>query len=181
MRRPRIRPRFSCISSDNPQQIVERVRRQIRSNNPADLKLRGTVDRLVLRFPSHSSEMWTPQIQIRLQELASGGTLIKAVVGPSTRIWKVFQGTLTALSTLGAMGLLVGFTQWSMALRPWGFYLAFAGLAGGLFLYFMAESAKERARDRAELLRSFMDSALGSSCFVPDRSPTMDEMAGKLV
>lgn len=180
MRRPRIRPRYTCISPETPRQILERVRQQIRSNNPSDLKLRGTVDRLVLRFPSHTSEIWTPQIQIRLQELASGGTLINAVVGPSTRIWKVFQGTLTGLSTLGVMGLLVGFAQWSTNMRAWGFYLAIAGLAVGLFLYFLAEAAKERSRDKAGLLRTFMDSALGASCFVPERSASMNEMVGKL-
>lgn len=164
-----LRPRTQCMLPGTPADVVERLRQMTRRNNPSDLKLRGSVDELLLRFPSHTSHAWTPQVRISLVEQAAGGTLLRAVIGPERRVWRWFIGVLTALSTLGAMGLVVGFAQWSMGKAPWGFYLAVIGLVGGLLLYFVSAEAGRRTREQAEVLRDFLDQALGRSCFLPDR------------
>ena len=134
-----LRPRFRFALPYDSGTVVERVRRQMRRNNPADLKLRSYGDHLVLRFPSHVAHMWTPQMRIDLEDVGTGGTLVHTIIGPSSRIWQFFLGSLTAVITIGIMGLLVGFVQWSNGADPWGFYLAVIGLSGSLFLFFLSK------------------------------------------
>lgn len=155
-----LRPRFRFALPYDSGTVVERVRRQMRRNNPADLKLRSYGDHLVLRFPSHVTHMWTPQMRIDLEDVGTGGTLVHTIIGPSSRIWQFFLGSLTAVITIGVMGLLVGFVQWSSGADPWGFYLAVIGLSGSLFLFFLFEAAKQRTRDERDLLLMFLDNAL---------------------
>ena len=150
--------------------VLERVRKQMRRNNPADLKLRGSREHLILRFPSHMSHIWTPQMQIWLEPSSDGGTMIRAIIGPSSRIWQFFLGALTAMITIGVVAVLVGFVQWNSGDAPWGFYLAVVGLAGSLFLFFLFEAAKERTKDEKDLLVTFLDNALDVDCTALSRA-----------
>ncbi len=159
-----LRPRYRFILPLGTDAVMQRVRGQMRSNNPADLKLRGTLDHLVLRFPSHIASIWTPQMQLFLEPKGEGRTLVRAIIGPTNRIWQFFLGSLTAFVTVGAMGFLVGFAQWSNGSTPWGFYLAVLGMAASLFLFFLFEAAKQRTKDERDLLLMFMDNALDVDC-----------------
>lgn len=154
--------------SADPQQVEERVRRQMRRNNPSDLKLRRHAGRLVLRFPSHEAHMATPQMEIVLSDAAEGATSVHAIIGPSFGAWKFVKAALLVCTLCGVVGVGIAFLQWNNGGMAWGFYLMMLGLAGWLFLYFLAEEGKRRNRDRIELLKTFVDNALGNDCFGRD-------------
>lgn len=149
--------------------IEERIRLQMRRNNPSDLKLRRHAGRLLLRFASHEAHLITPQMEIALSDGATGGTLVHAVIGPSYGLWKFAKAGLMMCALCGILGFSLAFLQWNSGGMAWGFYLMMVGLAGWLFLYFIFEEGKRRNRDRAELLKDFMDGALGRDCFGRDR------------
>jgi len=173
------RPRFRAHLPEGREELVSRVKSQMRRSNPAELKLRRVGSRLVLRFPSHLSRVWTPQIEVHLADLPGGGTLLRARIGPSFRIWRFFRGALLAFMVCGVLGLSLAFFQWANgAGGVWGFYLVFGSLAGGLFLYFLSEQGKRRARDEMDLLMAFMDAALGRDCFRTGRQRRPVGMAG---
>jgi hypothetical protein len=151
--------------------LEERVRVQMRRNNPSDLKLRRHAGRLLLRFPSHESHLVTPQMVLTLSDGPSGGTIVHAVIGPSFGLWKFAKAGLLMSAFCGALGMALAFLQWDSGGMAWGFYLMMIGLAGWLFLYFIMEEGRRRNRDRAELLKNFIDSALGMDCFSREPSP----------
>jgi len=163
------RAHFHFHVTDDPVRVEERVRRQMRRNNPSDLKLRRQAGRLVLRFPSHQAQAVTPQMELRLSDVEAGGTHIHAIIGPSLGFWKFAKAALLVCALLGLIGLGLAFLQWNNGGLAWGFYLMMIGLAGWLFLYFLFEESKRRDRDRTELLKDFVDSALDQDCFGRDR------------
>lgn len=155
---------------EDPMRVEERVRRQMRRNNPSDLKLRRQAGRLFLRFPSHDAHMVTPQMELRLSDAEDGGTTVHAIIGPSFGFWKFTKAALLVCALLGLIGSAIAFLQWNTGGLAWGFYLMMIGLAGWLFLYFLMQEAKRRDHDRLGLLKDFMDNALGQDCFGRDGS-----------
>lgn len=160
---------YSVQLPDSPLVVEERVRRQMRRNNPSDLKLRRSNKSLLLRFPSHQAHAATPQMEIMLLPSVQGGTVMKLVIGPSFGAWKFLKGVLLACSLCGLIGMALTFLLWQSGGGAWGLYLMLLGLAGWLFLYFVSEEGKRRGRDRVELLKTFMQDALDLDLFGLDR------------
>ncbi|MCW5898181.1 MAG: hypothetical protein KIT10_02840 [Flavobacteriales bacterium] len=168
------RPRHKAILPESAEWIEARIRQQLRRNNPSDLKLRKEHEALVLRFPSHISRIWTPQVRIRLAPL-DRSTAFHTIIGPSYRIWRFFRGALIAFGITGIAGLFIAFLNWGNGGGTWGLYVLLIGLAGGLFLYFLSEEAKRRTRDEVDLLKAFIEGALDQPIFRAHRpSRAMD-------
>lgn len=169
------RPRTSFVHSDDGPALIKRVMAQSRRNNPARLEVGSIENRLYIRFPKDTAEIWTPELEVRLQPRSGGGVHVKAILGPSSTIWILFRTALISIAALGVIGLVLCFVQWSTGEKPWGIYMAVAGLCAGLFIWFLSEEGKRRAKDEMDLLRTFMNDALGGDHFqirekVPSRS-----------
>jgi len=160
---------YSVHLPDLPGPVEDRIRSQVRRNNPSDLKLRRSGNVLLLRFPSHEAHVATPQMEISLRPDGKGGANLKLVIGPSHGVWKFLKGVLLACALCGLIGLALTFMQWNNGGGVWGLYLMLLGLSGWLFLYFVAEEGKRRGRDRVELLKTFMHDALGIDLFDLDK------------
>lgn len=154
------RPKTSFVHTDDGPAIVKRVMAQTRRNNPARLRVESLHDTLFIRFPKDTAELWTPELEVRLQPRKEGGVNAKAILGPSSMIWILFRTALIAIAALGVIGLVLCFAQWYTGEKPWGIYLAAAGLFAGLFIWFLSEEGKRRAKDEMDLLRTFMNDAL---------------------
>lgn len=165
MTRFSFRHHFDFALPESKDQVADRVRVQMRRNNPADLKLRRVNGALLLRFPSHEAQPATPQMELYLTGASGGGTAVHAVIGPSFGMWKFVKAALLSCVLIASIGLLLAFLEWQNGGIAWGLYLVLIGLAGWLFLFFIAEEAKRRNRDHTELLKAFVDNALGYDCF----------------
>jgi hypothetical protein len=173
MSRSVFRHHYEFDLPEHKDRVADRVRSQMRRNNPADLKLRRIGSALILRFPSHTSQAVTPQMELRLTELSGGGTSIHAVIGPSFGMWKFVRAALLSCVLIAGIGILLAMLEWQTGGIAWGPYLVLLGLAGWLFLFFMIEEAKRRNKDHTELLKVFIDNALGYDCFQTDKARGM--------
>ncbi len=160
-----------------PSIIEEKVRKQMRRNNPSDLRLRRSNKTLVLRFPSHESKLATPQMELVLKPDAQGGTVLRLVIGPSYGVWKFLKGMLLSCALCGSIGLVLTFMQWNNGSGVWGLYILLLGLSGWLFIYFVAEEGKRRGKDATELLKTFMHDALDVDLFELDRPTAVGTLA----
>jgi hypothetical protein len=160
-----LRPKTRFTYPGDALGVTRKVVAQARRNNPARLNVEVKENCLILRFPPATSEIWTPQMEVRLLSNADGTVDVKAIMGPRSSIWVLFRTALIIIACMGGIGLIVGFIQWTLGVSPWGFYMAVAGLSAGLFVWFLSEEGKRRARDEMGLLRTFMDDALACDHF----------------
>ncbi|MDQ3099914.1 MAG: hypothetical protein M3R08_00885 [Bacteroidota bacterium] len=159
------RPRTRFSLPGDPAKLVERVVMQTRRNNPARLQVASTGEKVVVRFPKEIAQVWTPQLELNMHARSEGG-VVKAIVGPSSSIWMLFRTALILAALSGIIGLALSFVQWSTRDKPWGIYLAAAGLVAGLFIWFLSEEGKRRAKDEMDLLRTFMNDAWQTDQFL---------------
>jgi hypothetical protein len=174
------RPKTRFIYPEDAISITRRVMAQTRRNNPARLQVEAREGCLIVHFPKETSEIWTPQMEVLMKPRPEGGVSVKAILGPRSSIWFLFRTALYVIAIMGALGLILGFVQWTLRLSPWGFYLAVAGLCAGLFVWFLSEEGKRRAYDEMGLLRAFMDDALESDHFVSRRKPATHQFQGRV-
>lgn len=167
------RPRFKFRIAEDRQSFEGSIAAQIKANNPADLRLRKVERKLVLRYPSGSARIWTPQLVMEVRDLADGGSDLSAFIGPSFPVWRFFRSVLKVCVVTGVLALLLIFFRGSTGIGAWGSYLLMASLAIGLFLYFLSEEGKRRSRNETELLLTFMDDALGRELFMPKKSDSL--------
>ncbi len=161
-------PRFRFRIREDRETIESLIGAQIKANNPADLRLRKVREKLVLRFPSNTSRIWTPQLVMEVRARKEGGSELYAFMGPSYPIWRFFRTILKLCVGMGVIAFILLFFQGANGLGTWGSYLLMASLACGLFLYFLSEEGKRRSRNEMELLKTFMDDALGRELFQPE-------------
>ncbi len=159
------RPRTRFSLPGDPAKLAERVHMQSRRNNPARLQVDSRGDTIVVRFPKEVSQIWTPQLELQLRARSEGGVDVKAIVGPRSSIWMLFRTALILVALMGIIGLALSFVQWSAREKPWGIYMAAGGLCAGLFIWFLSEEGKRRAKDEMDLLRTFMNDALQTDQF----------------
>jgi hypothetical protein len=179
MRLLEFRPRTRFHHGENAIAVTRRVLAQSRRNNPARLEVDAQEGRLIIRFPRQTAEIWTPEMEVRMVP-TSVGTDILAILGPRSSVWGLFRSALLLITAVGVVGLFLGFVQWTLRQPPYGFYLAVAGLCAGLFIWFLSEEGKRRARDEMDLLKTFMNEALGSDSLPLQNNLGQDMQQGRV-
>lgn len=164
MELPGFRPRFKFESELKGIEITERISERLRQENPRKLWLKNAHYHLLLSFPRNASEAWTPQMDINLEELANGRTLVRCLIGPGPGIWMLFAAGYVGLILLGLTGITLGLAQQLLDKTAWGFYFVpFALVLGGIMMY-LERTGRARARGDMHLLKNMVDSALGCDC-----------------
>jgi Na+/melibiose symporter-like transporter len=115
-------------------------------------------------------------MELQLTELPGGGTSVHAIIGPSFGMWKFVRAALLSCVLVAGIGILLAVLEWQNGGIAWGLYLVLLGLAGWLFLFFIVEEAKRRNKDHTELLKVFIDNALGYDCFRTDKERSMSRL-----
>lgn len=159
------RPRFKFGTPLSAPEIVERILRRIATDNPHGLGQRNAHYHLTLHFPHAQAHMWTPQLDLDLEEDAKGGTTVRCLIGPASNVWMLFAAGYLALALLGLTGLTLGLAQLSLENTPWGFWalpMAMFGIAGMMYL---AYTGQRRAHDDMRTLKEFVDGSLGCDRF----------------
>ena len=159
MNRPRARPRFTLSLGLSPDEVVERVRVKLAD----DLRVEGSLFRrtVLLTVKREHRHLWSPHLDVHLEDVEGGGTRLSAVFAPHPQIWTSFVAVqfLFALLSVGAgvyltSALMVGHDPW----LPLG--LLAAMLFGGGFSYGAAYVGQGLGSEQMYELRSFLDDAV---------------------
>ncbi len=164
----KFRPRFKFRTPMHPDAIRDRLRGQVRGNNPEGFRLKGNLPHMILLYPLEKQRLWTPQMDIDLEMEQEPGqetfTVVRCMIGPAPTVWMMFMGGYIALGLLATFGLAIGYPQLRLNESPWGLYGAGMLVAAGVVLWLLAQVGKLRARSDMERLKDFMDAALGCDC-----------------
>lgn len=159
------RPRFRFQTPLPSDEIVNRVKTHLKEKNPEDIRSRMIDTHLVLRISPETRHFWSPQADVSLETLDEGGTLVRCLFGPVPTVWTMFMFFYALLGFVALIGLMIGFSQWSLDESAWAFWLVPGTLIPAGLLYFAAWEGKRLAHDEMRLLKNFLDEALGCDCF----------------
>lgn len=135
---PRLRPRFERSLSCSTREATQRLRAAIAA---PDCPCRGREygGHFILRVPESERHFWSPQLSLDVEGAPGGGTVLRGLFGPHPSIWTFFVAAYALAGFSAVIGLLFGFSQWSLGQPPHALWavpaaMLFAGLTYGVGL-----------------------------------------------
>jgi hypothetical protein len=159
------RPRFRFRTPMAPEEIKDRIQRQVRDDNPDLFRLGGTGNHLSLQFPYKAQHSWTPQMDLDLEVEQLPGkdpaTIVRCQIGPMPTVWMLFVGGYIFLCVIALLGISIGTSQQIVGAFAWGWWVALPTPLLAVTLWLMAQEGKRRSKEEMRKLKSFVDKALG--------------------
>jgi hypothetical protein len=160
-----LRPRFRFYSKMSRTEIVEKFRKELSENNPNRFIGMLTDFHIQVSFPPEVHKLWTPNMEIGLEEnLQDGTTLVRVLLAPVSTIWTLIMFFAVTISTAVFIGIMLGISQWMIDSEPWAFYVVPFGLAALLILYLIARQGRTLARAEMPQLKQFADQVFECDC-----------------
>lgn len=116
-----IRPRF-IIETDMPKyELITRITEEITScNGKCEINL--VKNHIIFKIPENMQHFWSPELSIEIEE-RKGISVLRCILGPRSSLWTLFATFYGVSAFTGIIGLVLGFSQWSIGNYPSGFWL----------------------------------------------------------
>lgn len=152
----KLRPRFR-LEVNNPEvEVVDIVRNKLKYDNAHLFESTIVEGHLILRICKKDRHFWSPQMDISVQAMEEGGTLIRGLLAPEPSVWTMFMFVYAATAFTAFIGLMISMSQWTLERDMWGIYLLVTASALGIIAYLVAQSGKKIAHKEMNILRSFI-------------------------
>lgn len=158
MDRIRIRPRYTFSTLLKKDEVLAKLREGLGKGSS---KLEGKFVKplVVISLPEEKRHFWSPELSLDVEE-KNGETEIRCTLGPRSSIWTMFA-TFYGFSVLvGIAGLVLGFSQLTLGMDTYGFWLVPVSILLLVSAYGIALTGQRLAYDQMLELRSFIKGTL---------------------
>ena len=152
-----LRPRFRLEVTNPENEVVQIIRNKLKYDNPEAFESTVVHGHLILRINEKKKHFWSPQMDISIQSLEEGGSLIRCLMAPEPAIWTMFMFFYATCGFGAFIGLMLAMSQWTLERDMWGIYLFFAFAALGAVVHIAAQSGKRIASDEMRSLSLFIN------------------------
>lgn len=161
MERIRIRPRYNFTVPLKKEEVLAKLRDAI-GNSQDRLKGKFVKPLVVISLPDEEKHFWSPELSLDLEE-KEDGTEIRCILGPHSSIWTMFATFYGFAILVGVAGLVWGFSQLTLGMSAYGFWLVPLSVVLIAGAYAIALTGQRLAYDQMLLLRSFIKETLKKS------------------
>lgn len=158
------RPRFKFETHMSHEEIVGKIKDQVANRNANAFKAKTLRSHVVLRYPKEQQHFWSPQLDVNLEKLENGKTMVRCLFGPAPTVWTMFMFFYAIFGVIGVIGLMIGFSQQTLNETPWAFWFAGVGALGAAGLFIAAQQGKAMAQEEMMELKLFLDASLECDC-----------------
>ncbi len=155
----RIRPRFKLSTSYNPEDIVNKVKKQLeetKSNCYAESMLKNFI---VLKINKEEQHFWSPQLTLSIDKQEEG-SFIRGLYTPKPTIWSMFVFFYTGIGVCILFGGLYGLSRLNLNLDAPILWAIPALLGLALLLYIIAQVGQKLGAQQMFDLHHFVEEAI---------------------
>jgi hypothetical protein len=161
----RIRPRFSQTLDLEPDKVQARIVDYVEGGGErppgSRVEVKNFPGYVTLRIPEEDQHFWSPLLNLSLESVGEGRTVIHGIYGPNTNVWAIFLYGYLLIGSLALFAGLFGISQWAVGVKAWGL-VGFAVLSGLLIgLYLLAQFGQKLAARQTYLLHLTYEAAVG--------------------
>ena len=139
-------------------EVLERIRSEIKKSN-GNCEGKILDNHIVLNIPEARQRFWSPELSIEFNEL-DNKLLLCCLLGPKSTVWTLFATFYGFSVFIGLIGLVLGLSQWSTGMKPYGLWLVPLSLVLIVLAYFIALSGQKLAYKEMVFLRELLNSSL---------------------
>jgi len=155
-----IRPRFNLEIKMPKYELITRISEEIKNcNGRCEINLLR--NHIIFKIPEDMQHFWSPELSIEIEE-SEENSVLHCILGPSSAIWTLFA-TFYGLSLFaGLIGIVLGFSQWSIGNYPYGFWLVPASVILIALAYLIAITGQKLSYNEMLFLRRKLERAIYS-------------------
>ena len=154
----RIRPRYTFSAPFNKEEVLSKLKKGLEENNSG---LRGKFVKplVVISVPEDQSHFWSPELSLDVEE-KHDETEIRCTLGPRSSVWTMFATFYGFAVLVGIAGLVLGFSQLTLGMETYGFWLVPVSIVLLAGAYGIALTGQKLAYNQMLELRSFIKRTL---------------------
>lgn len=150
----RLRPRCRISSTEEPQEILNRIEEALKQNP----QFEGQVvqEHAFIRIPKNDQHYWSPELHVWARK-QDDETIVYGVMGPKPKIWTMFMFFYTAVLTSAFFGSSYGVIEWMLGMEApflWSIPLGILGIA---LVYGSAQYGQYKGKAQMVEFRKFLD------------------------
>ncbi len=158
MDRIRIRPRYTFSTQLKKAEVLDKLRKGL-DKNSSELDGKFVKPLVVISFPEEKRHFWSPELSLDVEE-KEGETEIRCTLGPRSSIWTMFATFYGFSILVGFAGLVLGFSQLTLSMETYGFWLVPLSILLLVSAYGIALTGQRLAYDQMLELHSFIKKTL---------------------
>lgn len=155
------RPRFKLELDLTPDEIRSKIDEHLSEDNPNDVRWRHIGGHIFFRTKPEDRHFWTPQMDVSMEEMEDGRTLMRVLIAPMPAVWTLYVFLYAVLGLGGLVALMAGFSQWALDHTPWAWYFIPVSVIGSILMIFFAKFGQRLAHEEMQLLKGIIVESLG--------------------
>lgn len=158
MNKVRIRPRYTFTVPIKKEEVLSKLRQSLR-NMPSGLEGKFVKPLVVISISEENRHFWSPELSLDI-EGKEEETEVRCTLGPRSSLWTMFATFYGFSILVGIAGLVLGFSQLTLGMNAYGFWLVPVSILLLASAYAIALTGQKLAYDQMLELRSFIKSSL---------------------
>jgi hypothetical protein len=157
----RLRPRFDRALRCSKKEAMDLMRSTL---DDPDIHIRCSVFRnsCVLKVPLDDVRFWSPQLQLSIEEKSDDEAELHGIYGPRPSVWSIFIAAYSAIAFLGTMGMIYGYSQWSIGEPAVALWSGPVAIFVAMVVWIIGRFGRSRGMSQMLMLRDVMLRAIGA-------------------
>ena len=151
-----LRPRFKMNFKESQQNLISKFESNLKNG---DCKYCSKIvdGHIVIDVPVAENHFWSPQLNIEIEKIEEGKTIVKGLFGPKPQVWTLFMFFHFAVAVAFIGFSVMAYVQWSLKTD---FMFALSMVIGlpviWIVMYFLGRWGKSTGHKQMDDLYKFM-------------------------
>ncbi len=158
MNKIRIRPRYTFSVPLKKADVLNKLREALR-DMPSGLEGKFVKPLVVVSVSKENRHFWSPELSLDIEQ-KENGTEIRCTLGPHSSLWTMFATFYGFSILVGIAGLVLGFSQLTLGMNTYGFWLVPVSIILLASAYGIALTGQKLSYEQMLELRNFIKNTL---------------------
>lgn len=149
-----MRPRFKLSTALNKQTFKDLISKNAEMPGSC-CRISVSENHVFVRVPEEKRHYWSPFLTLEMQE-QDNSLELKGLFGPSPAVWTMFVFFYTGVAFIGMIGLFYGLSQWTLNMRPTGFWLVPITIILEVALFAISRTGQKLAHSQMQEIFNFL-------------------------
>ena len=157
----RIRPVFTQIVDLGLVEAQQRIVAAVGTER-GQFEVKNFPGFICLRIHAEDRHLWSPRLNLSMEQTPDGRTLINGTYGPNANVWSMYLYAYLITGLLGVLSGIFGICQWLIGEYAWGLWVFGGIVVLGLALYIAAQFGQKLGARQMYQIHLAYEDAIGN-------------------
>ena len=155
-----LRPRFKFFFNEDKECLIEKFRSNL-NNEACEYSSKIIDNHIVIDVPIKNNHFWSPQLNIEVEKVEVGKSIVKGLFGPKPQVWTLFMFLHFAIAVAFIGFSIMAYVKWTLN-SDFMFPLVLVIVLPVLWIvmYFLGRIGKKTGHKQMDELHEFMMNTL---------------------